>query len=95
MSTTNHTPGPWFTWAPTAERWPRHTIRAAGEQYVAEVVIHAHNPASADAALIAAAPSMLEDGRELLAMLGQFAPNLLQSDEAKRFSATLDKAVSP
>lgn len=53
-----HTPGPWRVEAPKPARYPAHRILAA-TGYVAEVTIMAHNPASDDARLIAAAPELL------------------------------------
>lgn len=54
-----HTPGPWAVESPKPARYPAYRIVGRTERYVAEIAIMAHNPASADARLIAAAPELL------------------------------------
>ena len=53
------TPGPWRIESPKAARFPEYRILNGLDRYVAAVSIMAHNPASADAQLISAAPDML------------------------------------
>ena len=64
---TKHTPGPWHVEAPKPARFPTHRILTATDRYVAEVCIMAHNPAQADARLIAAAPETAAERDRLLA----------------------------
>lgn len=55
-----HTPGPWSIGQTTTERYPRKPIKGPNVEYICDVEIRAQNPASDNAALIAAAPELLE-----------------------------------
>ena len=53
------TPGPWRVETARPARFPEYRILSQLDRYVAAVSIMAHNPASADAQLISAAPDLL------------------------------------
>jgi hypothetical protein len=87
---TKHTPGPW-TINPEKRGGPWYRIEAGENGWVAQVP----NPDSANAALIAAAPAMLEALEQAVILLKHAweDPALLHSQLADETAATMTEAL--